>query len=61
MLPSVTLSPKYSQVLMAMDLKDEHKEHRAPFLQLKPQTLDILSAQTSIPESFFLVLMKSGS
>lgn len=63
MLPSVTPSPKYSQVVMAMNLKDEHTEHRTPFFFFhpKPQTLDMLSAQTSILKSFFLVLMKSGS
>lgn len=61
MLPSVTLSPKCSQVLMAMDLKDEHKEHGAPLLQLEPQILDILSAKHASWNHFFLVLMKSGS
>lgn len=61
MLPSVTPSLKYSQVLMAMNLKDEHTEHRTQFLHHKPQTLDMLSVQTSILRSFFLVLMKSRS
>lgn len=61
MLPSVTLSPKSSQVLMALDLKDEHKEHGAPLLQAKPQILDMLSANMHPGIIFFLVLMKSGS
>lgn len=52
--PFSYLSPKYSQVLMAVDLKDEHKERRAPFLQLKPQTLDMLSAKNKHPGIIFL-------
>lgn len=40
MLPSVTPSPKYSQVVMAMNLKDEHTEHRTPFFFFSTQTTD---------------------
>lgn len=54
MLPSVTLSPKSSQVLMALDLKDEHKEHGAPLLQAKPQILDMLSTKHASWNHFFL-------